>query len=303
MTVMELNSNSNPSSSSCVNSYLGNQASNFNTMNVGEASTNGSAKLAMAHQNSSSIEKPPLCPSHQHQHHHEKSEISAYQIEVDDVINNIIEQQQQQMIRQRASDEDASHEYYPNGHGVNRKSSASGSATFIPASNLSLSSTGSSASSSHAHLYSPPPPPPSASGNARRRDSSKSSQCRPHAAPASFAAEATPAEQRRSSGNSITIRITAANSEDYTHQADTDLNDEDAESDGEDRDKAEDTTSTNSLSHDFAIHGGQQQQQQPKKKLRERKKLVRSLAQQQHHLQYQESEDQVEEEARDNPIV
>lgn len=85
---------------------------------------------------------------------------------------------------------------------------------------------------------------------------------------------------RRSSNNSITIRIT--NSDHANLDDELERFDENDELESNDRDEAEDTTSNstnNEINH------------QPKKKLKERKKLVRSVAQQQHHLNYQESED------------
>jgi hypothetical protein len=98
---------------------------------------------------------------------------------------------------------------------------------------------------------------------------------------------------RRSSGNSITIKITNTEA---MHLDDNELEkfDENDELNENDRDEAEDTSS-NSVSNDFSSS------HPTKKKLKERKKLVRSIAQQQHQLNCQESEDLLDENDPNNP--
>jgi hypothetical protein len=96
---------------------------------------------------------------------------------------------------------------------------------------------------------------------------------------------------RRSSGNSITIKITNTENShlyDIINSNELEKFDENDELNENDRDEAEDTSS-NSVSNDFSSSHS------TKKKLKERKKLVRSIAQQQHQLNCQESEDLLDE--------
>lgn len=99
-------------------------------------------------------------------------------------------------------------------------------------------------------------------------------------------------ESRRSSGNSITIRITNAENvivnesslENILNENYVILNEKERRDDHE-IDAEEDTTSLDNNDLDRS---------QSKRKLKGNKKFVRSIAQQKHHLEYQESEDQPE---------
>ena len=134
----------------------------------------------------------------------------------------------------------------------------------IPLSTLSLSSTSSAASSSANHR--------------NNKHNSTSTPPLNHTS-------------RRSSGNSITIKITNTENshlDDIMNSNELEKFDENDELNENDRDEAEDTSS-NSVSNDFSSSHS------TKKKLKERKKLVRSFAQQQHQLNCQESEDLLDE--------
>ena len=110
----------------------------------------------------------------------------------------------------------------------------------------------------------------------------------------------TPQTSRRTSGNSITIRITSESDTNFDEESKDFMAADSAEKDPElghheyeDRDEAEDTTS-NSTSNENVLssHNPAAASQSHKhKKPKERKQFVRSSIQQQHHLTNQESED------------
>ncbi len=97
-----------------------------------------------------------------------------------------------------------------------------------------------------------------------------------------YSSNISPLESRRSSDNSIKIRIINSDNAHFNLEKD------DLEKCDNDRDDAEDDTTSNSASQELGHTNS-------KKKLKERKKLVRSIAQQQHHLNAQESEDLLDE--------
>ena len=175
-----------------------------------------------------------------------------------------------------------------------RKNSATGSVG-IPASNLSLSST--------------------SSGGSGSKYDSKFKKFANHSLKHQRDSSHQLIGSRRASGNSITIKITSENNENIEDDAlrqvlneidsfdQTDLDDIDLGLASErgygdrDRDEAEDTTSQSTSTEHLP---GALSKQNSKKKLKDRRKLHRSSAQQQHHLNYQESEDQIEEELKSN---
>ncbi len=175
-----------------------------------------------------------------------------------------------------------------------RKNSATGSVG-MPASNLSLSST--------------------SSGGSGIKNDSKFKKFANHSLKHQRDSSHQLIGSRRASGNSITIKITSENNENIEDEAlrqvlneidsfdQTDLDDIDLGLANErgygdrDRDEAEDTTSQSTSNEHLS---GSLSKQNSKKKLKDRRKLHRSSAQKQHHLNYQESEDQIEEELKSN---